>query len=117
MDVWWAAFQKRLLETAPAFPPSLEGTLAIEIHAPDGRFAFRSVRVRGREVELSDSLLPDDTACLSIAQHDLPLLLEPSAGEAPQVDLWGDGAFARALLEQMSSAPKSRSLLALRAGQ
>jgi hypothetical protein len=117
LNVWWAAFQARVLETAATFPPSLAGTLAIEVWEPSGRTTFKSLRVSGSQVELADGRLPDDTACLSIAADDLPLLLEPGSTEEQFVDLWGDAAFAGSLLAAMAGAPKSKSALALRAGR
>lgn len=117
LNVWWAAFQTRVLETRATFPPSLAGTLAIEVWEPNGKATFKSLRVKGSEVELSDGRLPNDTACLSIAADDLPALLDPEVAEEPFVDLWGDAAFAEALIAAMAGAPKSKSALALRAGR
>ncbi len=115
LGVWWAAFQTRVLETAATFPPSLAGTLAIEVWEPSGKATFKSLRVTGPDVELCDGRLPNDTACLSIALDDLPLLLDPGFAEQPFVDLWGDAPFAESLLAAMTAAPKVKSVLALRA--
>jgi hypothetical protein len=110
---WWTAFRARVLETAHSFPPSLKGTLTIEVWDEHGGFAYYGLGVDGHRVEMAEGRVPKDTACLSIRADVLPALLRRGA-PPPGIDLYGDAQFVTALLEAMSSAPKAKSWLELR---